>query len=185
MKKLFLLSVVLLGFAGFAQKTVYFENSSTVTIGIGDIRTVRKVSPRVYGYPAYTNRNTNRGGAYLSIAPGTTYILENVANPGKFPFVSVGNTPQLTSWDRQNSVSSTTPNVPSATAFLTASSQVFTYVKFGKLVGGSITDGTTFSNQSPNEDLSPSGVHVYDGIDYGAFILNDGANFESVFIFFY
>lgn len=184
MKKLFILSVVLLGLESFAQKTVTFDNASSVTIGIGEIKTIRKISsgPNVYGYPYFTNKNSNRGGAYLTIAPGVMYTLENLANPGKFPFVSVGNTPPLTFWDRQNSVSSVTANVSDTTAFIIASTQLFHYVKFGKYAGGTVTDGTTFSNQSATESLSSAGVGSYEGIDYGAMILSDE---DAVYILFY
>ncbi len=160
MKKIIFILILFLGLQGFAQKPIYiFNNSATATITIGDIQTV-KVSVRgttedtvTFGYPTFVSNSP----ALITIPPGGSYTLENLANPNKFPFVSFGNTPQINQWRRfitQNS----SALVSSTQAFTAATSQIFKSIKF---LGGSA--GTTFFNPAFWNNSNPQfNVDNYD-----------------------
>lgn len=159
MKKLLLLFVLFLGLQGFAQKTVYiFNNSATATIKIGEIQTIKAAisgTSVTLGYPRFTSYTPT----LITIPPGGSYTLENVANPNKFPFVSVGNTPQINQW--RKSVSATSSSlVSSAQAFTTATAQIFYYIKF---TGG--TAGTTLCNPAIWNNTSYNNAYTVD--NYG------------------
>ena len=96
----------------------------------------------------FLNSSAQRGGSFITVNPGDSYVLENTANPNKFPFVSIGNTPQLNTWKRESTATSST-NVSSTVAFTTATSQVFHYTKF-VLTGpsGSVGGGTLANPKS-------------------------------------
>ena len=171
MKKIFLLAIGLIALQGFAQKTVYYFNFSSYTLYIGDIVTIKEVPPPAgsplgtlptYDYPYFRNTNTERGGTYITVIPGGSYVLENTANPNKFPFTSIGNTPQLTTWKRVSSATAS-GNVSSIAAFTVATPQVFHYTKFMIGPGGS-AGGTTFA--SPKPGLSGAGAASPDVTPY-------------------
>jgi len=161
MKKIFFLAIGLIALQGFAQKTVYYFNYSSYTLSIGDIRTIREIPPvapstsPTYDYPLFLNSSAQRGGSFITVNPGDSYVLENTANPNKFPFVSIGNTPQLNTWKRESTATSST-NVSSTVAFTTATSQVFHYTKFVLTGSGGSVGGGTLANPKPG--LSGAGM---------------------------
>jgi len=91
---------------------------------------------------------------------------------------TAGNTPQLTTWKKYASATSSL-NVPSATAFLTASTQIFSHTKFGVLVGGSVTAGGTLFNSK----VRPVGsLDLIDGTYVDYYIEEeDGQIFISIY----
>jgi len=149
MKNLFLTFVLFLGLQGIAQKTVYiFNNSTTATITIGDIQTKKATfsstpgTAPTLGYPTFTSFTNTP----IIIPPGGSYTLENTANPNKFPFISVGNSPQITQWVKFVSANSFS-TVSSTQAFTTASSQIFYSIKFmGGAGGGTLVNPAIWKN---------------------------------------
>jgi hypothetical protein len=131
MKKIILITVLFLGLHGFSQKIVYVFNFSSYGVDIGEFQTKNSTGgfPYFRSYPFLVHINA-----------GDSYTLENNGSSTKFPFVSVGNTPQLNSWVRTNSATSST-TVTSTTAYISGASQLFNFIKFQVGTNGSLGGG--------------------------------------------
>jgi hypothetical protein len=137
MKKIILITLLSLSLQGYSQKIVYILNFSSYNVQIAEINTI---TTNLGIYPSFKN---NTG--LITIPAGQSYTLTNSSSSTKFPFVSVGNTPQINSWIRRNSATSST-TVASTTAYITGATQKFNFIKFqvgtnGNLGGGNLGQG--------------------------------------------
>ena len=140
-KKIVFSVLLFLGLQSFAQKTVYIFNFSSSPVTIGNIGTVKATisgTTVTMGYPKYVSHDnpSGPGTPSITIPVGGSYTLENTANPNKFPFVSIGNTPAISQWTRKASATSSA-TVTAATAFTVGTTQMFEYIKFSAGSGGS------------------------------------------------
>ena len=164
-KKIVFSALLFLGLQSFAQKTVYIFNTSSLPVTIGNIGTVKATisgTTVTLGYPKYVSHDnpSGPGTPSITIPAGGSYTLENTANPNKFPFVSIGNTPAITQWTRKASATSSA-TVTAATAFTVGTTQMFEYIKFSAGSGGSgVLYNPAFSNNQyypfPNTPAIPN-----------------------------
>ena len=163
-KKIVFITLLFLGLQSFAQKTVYIFNLSSSPVTIGNIGTVKATisgTTVTLGYPKYVSHDNPSGPGTppITIPPLGSYTLENTANPNKFPFVSIGNTPAITQWTRKASATSSA-TVTAATAFTVASTQMFEYIKFNAGSGSGVLYNPAFSNNQyypyPNTPVIPN-----------------------------
>jgi hypothetical protein len=122
MKKFFLILTLSFALQNFAQKTFEIYNFSSYPIEIASI--VTKIDGAAT-YPEFTSKPFG----LFTIAPGDSYILQNAANPYRFPFESPTSTPYIDKWERLNSASSATL-LTSPAAWVLGSSQVFSRLHF-------------------------------------------------------
>lgn len=125
------------------QKKVTIINNSPYTIQIGGLATVKYLgtSPPTISGPTYNHKTLSPAATFINITPNGSHTLNNTSSTTKFPFVSVGNVPQITQWLLSSPASTDT----SATAYASANatSQVFGSIKFqlvdpvtGAFIGG-------------------------------------------------
>lgn len=143
MKNIFLTMLLFIGIQMVGQKKVTIINNSPYTMQIASLATVKylgTIPPTISG-PTYKHKTLSPAASFIVIPAGGSYVLNNTSSTTKFPFVSVGNVPQITQW----SLSSPVSTVTSATAYASANatSQVFSFIKFqlvdpvtGAYIGG-------------------------------------------------
>lgn len=153
MKNIFLTLILVVGIQMIGQKKVTILNNSPYTLQIGTLATVKYLgtNPPTVSGPTYEHKTLSPAATFLVIPSLGSYTLNNTSSTTKFPFVSVGNVPQITQW----LLSSPASTVTSATAYASANatSQVFGSIKFqlvdpvtGAFIGGQtigIRRGTT------------------------------------------
>jgi hypothetical protein len=134
MKKLIIIATLFFGLQGFSQKILYIFNNSPYGIDIGEVQSIT-TNTAGYPYPMFKS-NTS----LIHINAGDSYTLENLGSSTKFPFVSVGNVPQINNWIKINSATSTT-SVTSTTAYITGATQAFNFIKFQVGINGNLGGG--------------------------------------------
>ncbi len=135
MKKLFTFLVCLLFSYGFSQKTVYIFNDSHYSVNIADITTLPNNGT---GYPQFSKAAPNTI-TLLPISGGTSYILDNTSSATKFPFLSPGSSPQITSWGRvPGGGFGAIPTSPSTAYNGYGNGQKFNYIKFSVGTNGNL-----------------------------------------------
>lgn len=111
--------MILFGLFAHAQKTFVVYNLTSTTIDLYDI-----VANQSGSYPQFQSKGTT-----ISIAPGGSYTLQNLASTTRFPFLSPTSSPPINNWVRTIPPTSV---VPSLTAWIPAYNQVFSSLSFGE-----------------------------------------------------
>ena len=99
MKNIFLTMLLFIGIQIFGQKKVTIINNSQYTLQIGALTTIKYSGTNpvtVSSGVTYIHNALSPAATSLNIPAGGTYVLNNTSSTTKFPFVSVGNVPQIT-----------------------------------------------------------------------------------------
>lgn len=163
MKNIFLTMLLFIGIQMIGQKKVTIINNSQYTLQIGALTTIKYSGTNpvtVSSGVTYIHNALSPAATSLNIPAGGTYVLNNTSSTTKFPFVSVGNIPQITQWRLSSPVSTVT----SATAYAAANatSQVLCSIKFQLVdpVTGAFIGGQTVVSKRGGRMLNGSLVTI-------------------------
>lgn len=120
MKKILFL-IILFGLQGYGQKTLEIYNFCPYTLAVLYINTSAS--------GAYPQFKSNFPPTIIMIAPGDSYILQNTADPDRFPFDSPLSSPYVNSWLKTNPPSPPA-NVTSNAAWLQGDDQTFDSLQY-------------------------------------------------------
>lgn len=158
MKNILILALLLSGFVGLAQKELSIVNFSTKTITVTEIYTKAETAE----FPWFGSAQLEN----IVLEPGEEYHLKNT-HATRFPFVSTaGYLPAISQWRRATSITTIT-SLPSNTAYLFGSDQVFRNLIFTvdniTAGSGSIGDGT-YGSSNPITNVPNSWQAYYDTV---------------------
>lgn len=177
MKKIILLTALLLSAFAFAQKTVYVFNFSSHSIEIGEFETKHATTD----YPRFKSYGNSVSNPIHVPALTGEYVLSH-PNNSYFPFYSPNSTPYIPSWYRRATATSSWTTVPSNNLNnVLAASQVFRSIKFQVGLNGEFS-GTTLGGDYPlSEENTANGwtADVSSNTDFNNPQLN-----ETVFVIF-